>query len=742
MAKAEILAPVGNEKMLEAGLAAGADSFYMAVDDFGARAYAKNFDIDNVCQYIDLIHLFGKKVFVTMNILIKDQEIEKAVSYAKKLYEYGVDALIIQDLGFFTLLKKKVPGLDLHASTQMAVRDYYGAKAMMELGFDRVVIARETPIEELRKIASLPVEKEVFVHGSLCVSYSGECLMSSYFGARSANRGRCAGICRQKYEIISDGKSLGKDYFLNMKDLNVIDELDDLLDIGIDCLKIEGRMKTPEYVFTSVKNYRQKIDNLTYDKENLRDISNRGYTKGFIFGQNKDYISLEKDNKHRSLGKVDKDKKGKFFISDSDLVLGDNLEVTTDKNKKLPFTTTKSYKKNTKIYLDNYKDAKLNSDVLMLNSPRITSDLDKGLSDYKNLPIDIKFVGHMSDYPKLYLSYGDNKAVYQLENPLEEAKNISITEEDIRANLSKFGDEIFSPNHIEIDMDSNIFIRKKDINKLRRSGVEKLKEEILKTYHRDPVDIPIETINLDKGHDREVNIELKTTYVSPEKLKDFDNVYINQYDDKYKGLSLYLNLPSHMDYKIDELIKFIKDKGIKGVVFNNYRDLNFVSDFRENNIKIRIGRYLNVFNRFTYKFYQDFAEMISSSVEETFASINENSENFPVEILAYGRIELMNMRHCPFSVIKKCGLVGCETCKFNSAEMINESGNRLKIIRNEGLSVIYPNKASKVDKEKLSQKVSFLVSAFDDKDIDEFYKSKEIDNLNYDRGVIWCKKKP
>ncbi len=221
-----------------------------------------------------------------------------------------------------------------------------------------------------------------------------------------------------------------------------------------------------------------------------------------------------------------------------------------------------------------------------------------------------------------------------------------------------------------------------------------------------------------------------------EKLKDFDNVYINQYDDKYKGLSLYLNLPSHKDYKIDELIKFIKAKDIKGVVFNNYRDLNFVSNFRENNIKIRIGRYLNVFNRFTYKFYQDFAEMISASVEETFASINENAENFPVEILAYGRMELMNMRHCPFSTIKKCGLVGCETCKFNSAEMINESGNRLKIIRNEVLSVIYPNKASKVDKEKLSQKVSLLVSAFDDKDIDEFYKSKEIDNLNYDRGVI------
>ena len=172
MAKSEILAPVGNEEMLYAGLAAGASSFYMAVDDFGARAYAKNFDIENVGSFIDLIHLFGKKVFVTMNILIKDEEMEKAVYYAKKLYVYGADALIIQDLGLFTILKDQVPGMDLHASTQMAVRDYYGAKSLMDMGFDRVVIARETPIEELRKIAALPVEKEVFVHGSFVCAHN------------------------------------------------------------------------------------------------------------------------------------------------------------------------------------------------------------------------------------------------------------------------------------------------------------------------------------------------------------------------------------------------------------------------------------------------------------------------------------------------------------------------------------------------------------------------------------------
>ncbi|WP_311516100.1 U32 family peptidase [uncultured Anaerococcus sp.] len=736
MVKAEILAPVGNYQMLEAGLAAGADSFYMAVDDFGARAYAENFDIDQVKDYIDLIHLFGKKVFVTMNILIKDEEIAKAVSYAQKLYEYGVDALIIQDLGLFTILKDKLRGLDLHASTQMAVRDYYGAKALMNLGFARVVIARETPIEELRKIANLPVEKEVFVHGSLCVSYSGECLMSSYFGARSANRGRCAGICRQKYQLESAGKTLAKDYFLNMKDLNVIDKLDDLIGLGINCFKIEGRMKTPEYVFNVVKNYKEKVDGKSYKQTDLRDISNRGYTKGFIFGQNRDYITLEKDNKHRSVGKVEKNGRERFFISTSDLVLGDNLEITTDKNKKLPLTTTKAYKKNDRIILEKYKDAKVGSDVLMLNSPRLTKNLDYGLSTYKNLPISLEFRGVLGEKPSLTLSYKTFELRYELDKVLEEAKKITISPEDIRENLSKFGDEIYSPRKIDVDIEGNIFISKKDINDLRRGGVEKLKEEILKTYHRKAISIDLESPKNIVDTKRQINIELKTTAINPAKLRDFDNIYINSYDEKYKSFNLYLNLLAHEDYDIHKLISFIKEKNIKGVIFNNYRDLNFVEDFRKNGIKIRIGRYMNVFNSYTYKFYKTFAEMICSSVEETFSNINQNSKYFPVEALGYGRIELMNMRHCPFSAIKKCGLSGCESCKFSYGQMVNEGGSKLRILREDGISIIYPDKASKVDLDKFKAHVSILVSVFTDDDLDDFCKGKKIDNINYDRGVI------
>lgn len=730
MTKTEILAPVGNYDMLYAGLAAGADSFYLSLDEFGARAYAENFTIENIKEVIDLVHLFGKRVFITMNTLIKDSEMAKAISYVEKLYQYGTDGLIIQDMGFFSIIKDKVPRMELHASTQMAVREYYGAKYLASLGFDRIVIARETPIEEIRKIATLPCELEVFVHGSLCVSYSGECLMSSYFGGRSANRGRCAGPCRQKYQLISNGKILADDYFLNMKDLNAIDNIDELLEIGVDCVKIEGRMKTAEYVYTAVSNYKSKIYENHYNKNDLLDSSNRGYTDGFIFGQNRDYIVLKDDNKHRSVGKIASEKGKKYFVSNSNLNLGDNLEITTDKGKKLPFTTTKAYRAGDKIFLDKYKDAKINSNVLMLNSTYLIQDLEEGLTRYKNLDVKLHFEAKIDDYPKLTIIHGKHSATYTHNVKAEKASKISINEADIRENLSKFNDEIFEPSLIEIDIEDGIFLRKKDINQCRREAISLLCQEILKDYHRQAIEITLPEHRTRENIKAEKNIELLTNHVSRELLNDFDNVYIRTFDKKYDGLNLYLNLDSHDDYDIDELLSYIKENKIRGVILNNYRDLYFIDDFKDNDIKIRIGRYLNVFNSYAYDFYADFAESITSSVESDFTTINR--QNLQVEALAFGRIELMNMRHCPFSVIKKCGLEGCKTCGFNNASMKSFDGNEMKVIRYGTYSKIYPQEPILVDISKFNNKVSLLYSVMEDDDIKN---SKKI-SQRYEKGVI------
>ena len=736
MNKTEILAPVGNLDMLYAGIAAGANAFYLALDDFGARAYAENFTLENIEQVIDYAHYFDRKVFVTMNILIKDSEIDKAISYIEKLYEFGVDGILIQDIGFYSIIKDKMPGLDFHASTQMAVRDYHGAKALMDLGFKRIVIARETPIEEIRKIAKLPCEKEVFVHGSLCVSYSGECLMSSYFGERSANRGRCAGPCRQKYQLINNGRTYGTDFYLNMKDLNVIDRLDNLTELGIDCLKIEGRMKSPEYVYNSVVAYKKKLNGNSYDDKKLRDISNRGYTEGFIFDQRRDYILKESDIKHRIVGKVELANRKKAFRTYSDLHKGDNLEVTTEKDKKLPLTLTEDFKKGQIIYLDKYRDAKLGSNILMLNAENIKNDLEDGLVRYKNLPVSLYFEGKLGQKPRLKIGYRDIEVDVKGSDIVEEAKNISLDEKSIRENLDRFKDEIFKPINIEIDIDEGIFLRKKTINKLRRDAINLLKKEIAGKYKRKPVKITKPKLMEKTSKHIEKNIELMTNNIDPKLLGDFDKVYIKEYDPKYKGLNLYLNLDSHMDYNIDDLMTYIKENSIEGVIFNNYRDLDYTQDFKRNNIKIRIGRYLNVINSYSFNFYVSFAEKIESSVENTLANINDNAKRYDIEALSFGRIELMNMEHCPFSVIKNCNLKGCATCKFKESELVNINGDRMKLVRRNSLTKIYPYKAAGFDESFFGDEVSTLISVFTDDDIRNYKNRSYKYKLNYERGVI------
>ena len=736
MKKAEILAPVGNIDMLYAGLAAGADSFYLALDDFGARAYAKNFSLDNIEEIIDYIHLFDRKVFVTMNTLIKDSEMDKALYYAQKLYEYGVDGLLIQDIGFYSIIKDQVPGLDLHASTQMAVRDYHGAKALMDMGFKRIVIARETPIEEIRKIAKLPCEKEVFVHGSLCVSYSGECLMSSYFGERSANRGRCAGPCRLKYDLISDGKVLANDYFLNMKDLNVLDNIDELLDLSIDCLKIEGRMKSPEYVYTSVRAYKEKIEKASYNREKLRDISNRGYTKGFIFGQKSDYILREADNKHRSVGRVEIYQNKKSFLVKSDLHKGDNLEVQTERGKKLPLTITEEIKKGGRFILDKYRDAKVGSDILMLNAESIKDDLAKGLERYKNLGLDLYFKASLNEKASLKLVYKDYQVEVFSEEFIEPSQKIAIDESSIRENLDRFKDEIFKANTINIEIDDNIFIRKKTINKLRRDAIRALSHKIGGAYKREKIEIKKPSLKNLSNINPEKNLELMTNDIDPDLIEGFDNLYIKDYDPKYKDFSLYLDLDSHWDYEIDDLISYIKENSIRGVIFNSYRDFDFIERFKKEDIKIRIGRYLNVLNSYSFDFYSGFAEKVESSVENQLDIINKNAKAYDIESLVFGRIELMNMVHCPFSTIKKCGLRGCESCKFSKGEMKSANNDRMLTIRRDGLTKIYPYRLASFDESLLDPNLSRLVSVFSDEDLLAYQNKIKTDKLNYERGVI------
>lgn len=739
MVNTEILAPVGKMSMLYAGLSAGACSFYLALDDFGARAYAKNFSIDNIEEVIDLIHLFDRKVFITINTLIKDEEMDKALSYVERLIEYGADGILIQDIGFYSLIKDlKIVGdkkTEFHASTQMAIKDYDGAKALMDLGFDRVVIARETPIDEIKKIAKLDIDTEVFVHGSLCVSYSGECLLSSYLGRRSANRGRCAGICRKKYKLINDKKILGYDYYLSMKDLNTIDNINELVEAGVDSLKIEGRMKTDEYVYNTVRNYKRKLNDGIYNSNEIEDISNRSYTKGFIFDQKRDYLALEGENRHRVIGEVFEKSNNKYFKSNSNLKKESILEVITDKGRKLPYTLTSDIKRGDVIELKDFKDAKIGSNISLLNSSALKENLEEGLKNYENLPLDINFTGKLGGLPKISLGYKDIEISLLGDEKIEEAKKISLSVDDIKENLTKLGNTIYEKRFVHVDIDDNIFMRKKDINELRRKAIDKLNEKRLAPFKKKRPSIEKRALKENQDKTSEKNIELLSNDIDRKLIEDFDNIYLREYDNKFDGLNLYYILDADKSYDKDKLIKFLLDKNFKGVVFNNYKDFVLIDDLKKNNLKIRIGRYLNVFNSYSFDFYDDFSEMISSSVENSFDNINKNSKRYNTEILDFGPIELMNMRNCPFSAIKKCGLKGCETCRFRNSQIEDEDGNLFDIRRNDGLSRIYSREITNVDLKKLEKSVSLLYLVRNNEDIKNINNTKT-NNIGYDRGVI------
>jgi len=286
--KIEILAPAGSLQALYAAVAAGADAIYLGGKQFNARAYATNFSEKEILAGIRFAHRHGVRIYMTMNTLLRDEELEEALAYAKEVYAQGVDALILQDIGLLSMIRSELPNMEVHASTQMTLHNQEGVAWAAQQGFQRVVLARELALTEIQNIAKTsPIKVEVFAHGALCFAYSGQCYMSSFLGGRSGNRGRCAQPCRLAYQV--DGK---EGFYLSTKDLWVIDQVKAFQDAGVHAIKIEGRMKKPAYVYHVVREYRRAIDALnsegvskqikpTYDM--LRLAFNRDFSKGFAF---------------------------------------------------------------------------------------------------------------------------------------------------------------------------------------------------------------------------------------------------------------------------------------------------------------------------------------------------------------------------------------------------------------------------------------------------------------------------
>lgn len=559
MKKVELLAPAGNMDSLKAAVMAGCDAVYLGGVLFGARAFAGNFTNEEIVDAINYAHLYGVKVYVTINTIIYDSEVERFLDYVRFLHKNNVDAVIIQDIGMFDLLRKKFPNLELHASTQMNIHNYDGALLAKKLGFKRVVMARETPIDVIKKIKEeIDIEIEVFIHGALCVSYSGECLLSALVGKRSGNRGTCAQICRKKYDFYDDDKNKlnTNNYLLSTKDLCTLKYIDKLIEIGVDSLKIEGRMKRRPYVYLVTKTYRKVIDNyyntgkLKIDENDiieLKKMFNRNFTKGFMLNEDNNNFTYDKRPNNigievgQVISKVKNDLKIKLTY---DVLVHDGLRILDDKEDKglvinKMFMNNKSVleaKKGDVITLKYDKYVEKNSKVLLTSSKKQLDSISEAIKNQERfIYIDLNFTAKENENLKLTITDGLNTVTEVLDKTPMRAINKETSFDVIKKQLSKLGNTVYKARSITLNLDDNLFINIKDINEIRRRAIRKLNEKRLykidfveKDYTIGVPDFPSikQTAVLVNKENESLKDKYDLIYTEDEKTKDEDSIIV------------------------------------------------------------------------------------------------------------------------------------------------------------------------------------------------------------------------
>lgn len=754
--KYELLAPAGDMAALKAAASAGANAIYLGYDEFSARAKAKNFNREELEEAIDYTHLRGVDIYVTFNILIADFEVKRAMKSVKMLYDIGVDALILQDIGIAAKIREDFPDFELHASTQMAVNNYYGAKFLKEMGFSRVVLARETPIFEIEKIKELELDVETFIHGALCVSYSGECLMSSMIGGKSGNRGECAQACRRSYEIIDfDGRKLANRlYYLSPKDLNTLDDVAKIIRAGGYSLKIEGRMKNPEYVYTVVSSYKKALEGKleVEDREDTLQVFNRGFTKGLFNGDfGRDFTSYDRpDNRGIEIGRViEVGRNSAKVIFDQDVYPGDGLEFNSS-NKRFGMKSREFYEAGKTYQAELFKRPLENSTINRTYSKKLYEKIDEKIDYYnykRKVYVDLKI--KIGEKPIIYLKSDDLEGTYILDRLVEPAKKAGLERERVLENISKTGDSIFEVENINLDLEDNAFLPISAINELRREGLKILEDKILSgSIERVKVENKLE------DHKNNIKREKSLVKVFFNKFEDLKKTDLNKIDEiiirakdleKFKKAYGNREVSIYLDkfYSYDELERLrayiLKNRNVKGLWINNLSEYYI---FKDDGLELNADLGLNIFNRNSLDFFKELGFKSATLSPEMNSGQIQNiikGEDMEVNVISYGRVPVMTMKHCPYSIEKDClDERNCPTCKFKNYLLRDEKSVDFEVLRQNTFTEIFNSYPILLDAyvNKLKEnKISLLLLAdeFTDQVIDlykdykeeDFYKLKE-----------------
>lgn len=693
----EILSPAGSYESLKAAIAAGADAVYIGGTRFGARAYADNLDEEMMLKAIDYVHLHGRKIYLTVNTLLKEQECANELyEYLLPYYKQGIDAVIVQDIGVLAMIKEQFPDLPIHASTQMTITNVLGAKFMEKLGVERVVTAREMQLEEIRQIAEQTnLEIESFVHGALCYCYSGQCLYSSMLGGRSGNRGQCAQPCRLPYQVKGYKET---QYVMSLKDMCTLEYIPELVEAGICSFKIEGRMKKPEYVGLVTAMYRKYLDLYlksgkqgyrveNKDREMLLDIYNRGGSHGgYYYDKNgRDMLSLKRPNHAGVPALKVMHQRGKSVTAKTlvDVNKGDVMELPYQQEN---YTFAEDIKAGQTIKFLTHKQQNLREGAVLnrTRNEKLLCEVREQIVEKKvKEPVCGTLFLAVGKPAKLILEYKDIKIEVQGEC-VQQAMKQPMDNERIHKQMTKTGNTPFEFTDLQIEMKGDIFLPMQRLNELRRKGLEALEEAILSGYRRRGVEeilcpkksrhatvgeIPL-YVYVEQLKQWEVAVEskmVKRIYVDCNAIpRIWNNPLIHTLIEKthQKGKELYLAMPhifrSKTVERYESNYEFLLQAGWDGVLIRNYESYTFL---REHNYSKNIVTDCNL-----YQFNQSAKEFWKKEkIESTTMPLELNQREMAdvgcefSELVVYGHVPMMISAQCVKNTVKGCDGIGTIT---------------------------------------------------------------------------------
>lgn len=714
----ELLSPAGTLEAYYAAISNGADAIYLGLDKFSARAYANNFTIESLKELLVFAHLRNVKIYITVNTIIYDEELNDVYQSLDELASIGVDGIIIQDLAVMNYITSHYSNLAPHASTQMGVDDLDAASLLKELGFKRIVLARETPLPVIKQIKNkLNIEVEAFIHGALCVSYSGNCYMSSALGERSGNRGRCAGCCRKFYSLldINNKEVIGEGYLLSMKDLNTTSLLQDMY--FIDSLKIEGRMKEPEYVARVTSTYRKLLDHEPVDTSDLNKVFNRTYTKGFMAGETSENITniCKPNNVGFEIGRVIRVQNDAIWIRlTQTLRKGDVISVESNNIKReLSLPVTRLFDNNFNVINSSNTVCALTCKYKVNIGAKVfkTKDIDfvnqtnESLNEreYKRLPIDISFVCKLNRPIFLKLTYKNEKIFVKSKEIITEALTSATNKENIIKQLNKLNDTPYYINNLSIELDENCFVPLKLINQLRREAIDKLNEirskrecvkvvetKVIKPIQHEEFIYPEITVEVSNDEQYEVAKKLGIKTIYYKNVIRRNNVTYPSFEDNSE------------------------------VLVNGYGGINH---YLKNN-KVVTDSSLNITNHISAGLLSSIGvERITLSNEMSKGKINslikayiKEYNTYPnFELIVYGRNKIMHSKYCPLKRLGKCG-----SCKKSNYVLKDEYASFPMIFNNDCTTTLLNSKALNIMDDVIDLKgVNYFRLMFTTENIDE-----------------------